>query len=127
MRQKYSVIIGQYHFYQLFQKYLNTFFEQLSSYLKYSKLLFVHQNGFRPKYSTEYAALELIERIITQLDKDEIPITVYLYLSKAFDTIDHTIIIDKLKYYGIQGINIKLFISYLEKRKQLTISNQLCH
>ena len=46
-------------------------FEQLSSYLKGSKLLFDHQDGFRPKMSTECAALELIDRIITKLDRYE--------------------------------------------------------
>ena len=42
-------------------------------------------------HSIEYAALELIDRIITQMDKDELPINIYLDLSKAFDTIDHSI------------------------------------
>ena len=53
--------------------------------------------------------LEQIDRIITQLDKDEMPINIYLDLSKAVDTIDHTILIDKLKYYGVHEINLKLF------------------
>ena len=95
-------------------------FLQLSSYLKDSKLLFNHQYGFQPNYSTEHSALELIDRIITQLDKDEIPINIYLDLSKAFDIINHTILIDQLKYYGVHGINLKLFSSYLETRKQYT-------
>ena len=51
-------------------------FHQLSTYLKDSKLFFDHQYGFRPKHSTEYAALELIDRIITQMDQDEIPINI---------------------------------------------------
>ena len=48
------------------------------------------------------------------------PINIYLDLSKAFDTIDHIILIDKLKYYGVHEINQKLFSSYLENRKQYT-------
>ena len=82
--------------------------------------MFDHQHGFRQKHSAEYAALELIDRIIIQLDKDEIPINIYLDLSKAFDTIDHIILIDKLKYYGVHGTNLNLFSSYLENRKQYT-------
>ena len=121
MRKLFSVIIGPYHFYQLFQKYFKkNIFEQLSSYLRDSRLLFDHQYGFRPKHSTEYAALELLDRIITQLDKDEIPINIYLDISKAFDTIDHIILIDKLKYYDVHGTNLNLFSSYLDNRKQYT-------
>ena len=62
--------------------------------------------------------MELIDRIITQMDQDEIPINIYLDLSKAFNTIDHLILIDKLKYYGINGTDLNLFRSYLNNRKQ---------
>ena len=48
------------------------------------------------------------------------PINIYLDLSKAFDTIDHTILIDKLKYYGVREIYLKLFSSYLDNHKQYT-------
>ena len=75
-------------------------------------------------------ALKLIDRIITQLDKDEIPINVYLDLSKSFDTIDHIILRDKLKYYGVHGTNLNLFSSYPEiinNTWKLTTSNQICY
>ena len=75
-------------------------------------------------------ALKLIDRIITQLDKDEIPINVYLDLSKYFDTIDHIILLDKLKYYGVHGTNLNLFSSYPEiinNTWKLTTSNQICY
>ena len=48
------------------------------------------------EHSTEFAALELIDRILTSMDNKEIPINIYLDLSKAFDTLDHSILIDKL-------------------------------
>jgi len=70
--------------------------------------------------STEYTALKLINRIITQLDKDEILINIYLDLSKALHTIDYNILIDKLRYYGVHRKSLNLFSSYLENRKQYT-------
>ena len=69
---------------------------QLSSYFEKNKLLFDNQYGFRPKHSTEHAALELIDRIINKMDTTEIPLNIFLDLSKAFDTIDHTILLNKL-------------------------------
>ena len=93
---------------------------QLSSYFEKNKLLFDNQYGFRPKHSTEHAALELIDRIINKMDTNEIPLNIFLDLSKAFDTIDHTILLNKLKYYGLKGPTLNLFQSYLSNRKQYT-------
>lgn len=93
-------------------------FTQLSSYFNDLKLLFDNQYGFRPKHSTEYAALELIDRIVTQMDTNDIPISIFLDLSKAFDTIDHNILLNKLKYYGLRGSTLQLLKSYLQNRKQ---------
>ena len=93
-------------------------FTQLSLYFNENKLIFDHQYGFRPKHSTEYAALELVDRIITQMDKKEVPINIFLDLSKAFDIIDHTILLAKLRYYGIHDTALLLLKSYLKNRKQ---------
>ena len=95
-------------------------FNQLSTYLEESQILDGSQYGFRRNRSTEYAALEVIDRIITKMDNNKIPINIYLDLSKAFDTIDHSILIDKLQFYGIKGTNLNLFHSYLTNRKQYT-------
>ena len=77
---------------------------QLSSYFEKNKLLFDNQYGFRPKHSTEHAALELIDRITNKMDTNEIPLNIFLDLSKAFDTIDHSILLNKLKYYGVSPL-----------------------
>ena len=98
-------------------------YDQLSCYLNDSKLLFDNQYVFRSMHSTEYAALELIDRIITQMDNNELPINIYLDLSKAFDTIDHSIVINKLEYYGIKESHLRLLHSYLSNRKQYTEIN----
>ena len=94
--------------------------KQLSSYFDEYGIFFPNRYGFRPKHSTVYAALELIDRIINKMDSNEIPIDICLDLSKAFDTIDHTILLHKLKYYGLEDSTLKLFESYLKNRKQYT-------
>ena len=62
--------------------------------------------------------LELIYSITQHLDKGTTPINVYLDLSKAFDTLDHNIMLHKFKYYGIEGTALRLFESYLNERQQ---------
>ena len=60
----------------------------------------------------------MVEKIIEQLDKGNIPLNIYLDLSKAFDTINHQILLEKLAYYGVHGKSLDLFKSYLSNRKQ---------
>ena len=69
--------------------------------------------------------MELIYRIITDTDNDETPIDIYLDLSKAFDTIDHSILTAKLKYYDISESNLRLLCSHLLNRKQYTQINNI--
>ena len=95
-----------------------TIAKQLSGYFEDNKLFNQNQYGFRPGHSTEHAALELVDKITSQMDNNETPINIFLDLSKAFDTIDHNILLDKLKYYGLDDIAIKLFRSYLTNRYQ---------
>ena len=76
------------------------------------------QYGFREKHSTQLAALELIDRITHGLDLGNTPINIYIDLSKAFDTLDHNILISKLQHYGIKGTALQLLLSYLSNRNQ---------
>ena len=57
------------------------------------------------------------------MDKHELPINIFLDLSKAFDTLDHEILLDKLEYYGIRGKSLDTFKSYLTNRKQYVMVN----
>ena len=76
-------------------------FNQLSSYFENNKLFYDSQYGFRPNHCTEQATLELTDRIISAMDNNDVPIGIFLDLSKAFDTIDHNILLQKLEHYGI--------------------------
>ena len=95
-----------------------TIAKQLSEYFEENKLFNQNQYGFRTSHSTEHAALELVDKITSQMDNNETPINIFLDLSKAFDTIDHNILLDKLKYYGLDDTAINLFRSYLTNRYQ---------
>ena len=60
----------------------------------------------------------MIDRIIQELDKGNTPLNIFLDLSKAFDTLDHEIMLYKLEYYGVTGPTLQLLRSYLSDRKQ---------
>ena len=76
-------------------------FHQLFDYFTYNNLFCVNQFGFRPGHSTELAALKLVDHLTKEIDHRNVPINIYIDLSKTFDTLDHTILLAKLKYYCI--------------------------
>ena len=75
--------------------------DQLTDYLIKNSILCSKQFGFRSGYPTELAALRLIDRIISHLDAGRIPLHIYIDLSKAFNTLDHAILLEKLRHDGI--------------------------
>ena len=93
-------------------------YNQLYKYFQDNKLFYKHQYGFRTQHSTEMASIELIDQIFHDLDKKKNPIAIYMDLSKAFDTLDHKILLSKLQYYGIHGMALNWFSNYLSNRKQ---------
>ena len=93
-------------------------FNQLYKYLDDNNLLFGSQYGFRKHHSTELAAVELIDRIYETMDQGDISISILLDLSKAFDTLDHSILLNKLEYYGVKDNASRWFSSYLTGRYQ---------
>ena len=76
------------------------------------------QFGFRTKYSTTHALINITEKIISALDQDKFACGIFVDLQKAFDTVNHEILLDKLNYYGLCGIINQWFRSYLQGRKQ---------
>ena len=89
--------------------------------MNHSKLLKNSQYGFRENHSTEYAAMEFVDNTSKIMDDGMIPFSVFIDLSKAFDTLDHNILMKKLHYYGIQDTCLNWFRSYLTNRTQYTI------
>ena len=69
------------------------------------------------------ALMTLMDRLITSLENNEYVIGIFLDFSKAFDTVDHVILLNKLSYYGIRGSALKWFESYLSNRKQYVTYN----
>ena len=94
-------------------------YQQLMKYLLENKLLSSQQYGFRANHSTELAALNLIDRLAYDLDNGKIPTNIYIDLSKAFDTLQHETLLNKLAYYGVRGKANDLIRSYLTNRKQI--------
>ena len=87
-------------------------------YFEKYKLLYKFQFGFRKKHSTNHAILSIIEDIHQNLDKDNFVCGVFIDLEKAFDTVNHDILIKKLDFYGVRGISNQWFKSYLSNRQQ---------
>ena len=93
-------------------------YSRLSSFLNINNLIYNKQFGFRSKHATSHALTSLTEKIRSALDKGDFSCGVFIDLQKAFDTVDHEILLKKLKHYGVRGIANNWFRSYLTKRKQ---------
>ena len=98
--------------------YERILYNQIYQHFTNHELFYPSQYGFRKLHSTEYAALELVNRLTIDMDNSRVPINIYLDLSKAFDTIDHTILLHKLSYYGFKNKAHDLMTSYLTNRSQ---------
>ena len=90
------------------------------SYLDKHKVLSNSQFGFRKNHSTEYALTLFYEKISLAIDNKEISVGIFIDLSKAFDTVNHEILLDKLRYFGVA---YNWFASYLNNRQQFVQFN----
>ena len=91
---------------------------QMSMFFEISQFLSQYQHGFRKGFSTTSATAKFLDEIAMGLDNGNYTIAVFLDIKKAFDTIDHRIIIEKLKHAGIGPRTLSLFSNYLQGWKQ---------
>lgn len=92
--------------------------KRVVAFLEKFNLLSKNQFGFKKGVSTEDAIVYLTNNIYNNLDKNNVAIGVFLDLAKAFDTVDHVILIDVLEALGFRGVALNIFKSYLQERQQ---------
>ncbi len=92
--------------------------EQLTCYLNVNKVLSINQSGFRKKHSTTTAALKVLNDIVGSIDNGDFCASLFIDLSKAFDTVDHEILLHRLKSVGLSSDVIPWFKNYLSGRTQ---------
>ena len=92
--------------------------ERIYKFLEAFQCIYSFQFGFRKKHSTNHALIEITETIRQSLDNNKIACGIFVDLQKAFDTVNHDILIAKLEHYGIRGTANKWFASYLKNRSQ---------
>ena len=81
----------------------------LSKFLYKFDCLYKKQFGFRDAHSTSHALISIPEEIRKALDNNEFSCGIFLYFQKAFDTVNHKILIDKLHHYGVRGVTLSWF------------------
>lgn len=97
--------------------------KKLLVFLDLNKVLYEFQFGFRTLHSTTLALIDLVDNLRQQLDEGNYVLGIFIDLTKAFDTVDHDILLHKLEFYGIRGHTNNFFKSYLTNRLQYTVAN----
>ena len=111
--------------------YFSKYFEKamhnrLTDYLTKFSLLSARQYGFQKGLSTFMALLDMQGKITESMDRNEFSLGIFFDLSKAFDTVNHQILIKKLEHYGVRGIVLRWLSDYLNSRSQYTYFNGTC-
>ena len=96
---------------------------QLISFIETNNILYDYQCGFRKKYSTDIALISIVDKILNAFENGQYAVGIFIDLAKAFDTVNHKILLEKLNYYGIRGVANEWLCSYLSERKQCTQFN----
>ena len=93
-------------------------YNRVFKYLTENNLLFQKQFGFREGHSTSHAIVNVVSNIYNSFNENKFTLGVFIDLSKAFDTVNHNILLNRLSLYGIKNNSLKWFSSYLSDRKQ---------
>ena len=96
---------------------------RLSTFLNIKDIIYPLQFGFRQNHSISYALIHLTETIKEALDQGKYGCGIFVDLQRAFETVNHNILLDRLKHYGIRGVAYSWFESYLKDRKQYVSIN----
>ena len=118
--QNYRPISILSFFSKKFEKIVSKY---IIEYMDENKLFKKNQFGFRKQHSTSHAIITLVEKVSKALDKGKIVVGEFLDLKKAFDTVNHTILLRQLELYGIRGNVHDLLSSYHNNRTQFVHYN----
>ena len=99
-------------------------YKRLYTFLNNNNIIYNLQFGFRQQYSTSHSLINITENIRKALDDGNIGCRVFVDLQKAFDIVDHQILLAKLKHYGICGVSNDWFKSYLSNPSQYVSINE---
>ena len=92
--------------------------KRLYEFLEINDILHSLQFGFRCKHSISHTLISMTEKVRNTIDNRNYGCGIFIDLKKVFDTVNHSILLKKLDHYGIRGIPLQWFESYLSNRKQ---------
>ena len=107
------------NFNKIFEKIM---YNRMVRFIEEHSILYPSQYGFRKGHSTHHAIIDILEAIQSNMDRRLITCGIFIDLKKAFDTVNHKILLDKLNHYGFRGIINDWFRSYLTDRTQTTLT-----
>ena len=105
------------------KKFEKLMYKRLYSFLEVHNILYSLQFGFQENHSIDHALVNLTESVKNTLDNKRLGCGIFIDLQRAFDTVNHKILLSKLEHYGIRGCALGRFRSYLPDRKQYVSVN----
>ena len=107
---------------KIFEKVL---YKRLTSFFDKFEILTQQQYGFRNGYSTTLALADVHENLLQNIDESLVTCTILMDFSKAFDSVNHFIMIKNLEHHGVRGVPLKLLTSYLHNKKQYVLYDNI--